>query len=70
MSKVYLFDALEGLVIGVLATVVILFSFQTYIPYPVLMVKTVEHPWIIVLAYIFAIISHTNITILDWIIHV
>ena len=56
MIKTELFDAFEGLIIGILATVVILFSFQTYIPYPELMVKTIEHPWIIVLVYIFAII--------------
>jgi len=56
MIKEDLFDAFEGLIIGILATIVILFSFQTYIPYPVVMVKTIEHPWIIVLMYIFAII--------------
>jgi len=56
MSKENIFDAVEGLFIGILATIVLLFSFQSYIPYPELFVKTVEHPWIIVLGYIFAII--------------
>ena len=56
MSQKYLLDAFEGLIIGILATIVILFSFQSYIPYPVIMVKTIEHPWIIVLGYIFAIL--------------
>ena len=56
MSQEDFLNAFEGLIIGILATIVILFSFQSYIPYPVIMVKTIEHPWIIVLAYIFAII--------------
>jgi len=56
MLEENIFDAIEGLLIGILATVVLLFSFQTHIPYPLIMVKTVEHPWIIVLMYIFAII--------------
>lgn len=56
MSKENIFDAVEGLFIGILATIVLLFSFQSYIPYPEIIVKTSEHPWIIVLAYIFAII--------------
>ena len=51
-----IFDAVEGLLIGILATFVLLFSFQSHIPYPLIMVKTIEHPWIIVLLYIFAII--------------
>lgn len=56
MLKENIFDAVEGLLIGILATFVLLFSFQTHIPYPRMMVKTIEHPWIIVLLYILAII--------------
>jgi hypothetical protein len=56
MSKENIFDAIEGLFIGILATIVLLFSFQSYIPYPEMIVKIAEHPWIIVLGYIFAII--------------
>ena len=56
MLKENIFDAVEGLLIGILATFVLLFSFQTHIPYPLMMVKTIEHPWIIVLLYILAII--------------
>ena len=56
MFKENIFDAIEGLLIGILATFVLLFSFQIHIPYPLIMVKTIEHPWIIALLYIFAII--------------
>ena len=56
MLEENIFDAIEGLLIGILATFVLLFSFQTHIPYPLIMVKTIEHPWIIVLLYILAII--------------
>jgi hypothetical protein len=56
MLKNNIFDAIEGLIIGVLATVVIVFGFQTRIPYPHAIVQIIEDPWIIVLAYIFAII--------------
>ena len=56
MLKNYIFEAIEGLIIGVLATFVIVFGFQTRVPYPSSIVKIIEDPWIIVLAYIFAII--------------
>jgi hypothetical protein len=56
MLEENIFDAIEGLLIGILATFVLLFSFQTHVPYPLIMVKTIEHPWIIALMYILAII--------------
>ena len=56
MIEQYIIDAIEGLLIGVLATIVLLFSFQSYIPYPAVMVKAIEHPWIIAIAFICAIL--------------
>ena len=56
MLKEDIFDAVEGLAIGVLATFVLLFSFQSNIPYPETMVKTFEHPWMLAILFILAIL--------------
>lgn len=49
-------DLIEALIIGVLAGVTILYTFQTRIPYPEWMLQTFEHPWIFVCAFIATIL--------------
>jgi len=38
---------IEGLIIGILAGVCVIYGFQTRVKYPLWMVKAYDHPWII-----------------------
>jgi succinate dehydrogenase hydrophobic anchor subunit len=38
---------IEGILLGVLAGVCIIYGFQTRVKYPLWMVKSYDHPWII-----------------------
>jgi len=49
-------DLIEALIIGILAGVTILYTFQTRIPYPEWMLQTFEHPWIFICAFIATIL--------------
>ena len=43
---------LEGLIIGILSGICIIYGFQTRVKYPLWMVKAYDHPWIILLLII------------------
>jgi hypothetical protein len=40
---------LEGLIIGILSAICIIYAFQTRVKYPLWMIKVYDHPWIILI---------------------
>lgn len=52
-----LYRVCESLVVGALAAVTILYGFQTRVPYPDIVLRTLNHPWVIVLVGIFALLT-------------
>jgi hypothetical protein len=42
-------EYLEGLIIGILSAICIIYGFQTRVKYPLWMVKMYDHPWIILI---------------------
>ena len=55
----YVHDIIEGLVVGALAALNIIFAFQTKVAYPDVVLRALEHPWIIAIAYIVALVLFT-----------
>lgn len=51
-----LFDIIEALVLGVLAGVTVIYTFQTRIVYPAWLLRTYDHPWILLLVLLAAVI--------------
>lgn len=49
-----LIDMIEALLIGMLAAVTVLFTFQTRVPYPDWLLQTFEHPWVFFCMFISA----------------
>jgi len=45
-------DALEGALIGGLAAAVIIYGFQTKVAYPEVVLGVIDHPWMVVLAFL------------------
>jgi len=46
---------IEGIVLGVLAGVCIIYGFQTRVKYPLWMVKSYDHPWIILVLILLSV---------------
>jgi succinate dehydrogenase hydrophobic anchor subunit len=48
-------EYIEGVVLGVLAGVCIIYGFQTRVKYPLWMVKSYDHPWIILVLILLSV---------------
>ena len=48
-------ECIEGVVLGVLAGVCIIYGFQTRVKYPLWMVKSYDHPWIILVLILLSV---------------
>ena len=46
---------IEGILLGVLAGVCIIYGFQTRVKYPLWMVKSYDHPWIILVLILLSV---------------
>ena len=46
---------IEDVLVGALSALTVLYAFQTRVAYPSFVLKTLEHPWIIVVCFIIAI---------------
>lgn len=48
-------EYLEGLIIGLLSAICIIYGFQTRVKYPLWMVKMYDHPWIILILVLLSV---------------
>jgi hypothetical protein len=48
-------ENLEGLIVGILAAICIIYGFQTRVKYPLWMVKMYDHPWIILILVLLSV---------------
>jgi hypothetical protein len=48
-------EYIEGIVIGILAGICIIYGFQTRIKYPLWIVKIYDHPWIILVMILLSV---------------
>ena len=48
-------EYIEGIIIGILAGICIIYGFQTRVKYPLWMVKAYDHPWIILILILLSI---------------
>ena len=55
--NMYVYLGIESVVVGALAAVTILYGFQTRVPYPDFVLRTLNHPWILVIVGVIAIIT-------------
>lgn len=53
-------DAVEGTLIGGLAATVILYSFQTKVAYPDPVLQVIDHPWVVLLAFLGVLLIATK----------
>jgi hypothetical protein len=49
-------DIIEGLVVGALAALTIIYAFQTRVVYPDFVLRMWQHPWVFVLFFILAVL--------------
>ncbi len=52
----YVHDIIEGLVVGAFAALNMIFAFQTKVAYPDVVLQALDHPWIVAIAYIVALV--------------
>ena len=48
-------EYIEGILIGILAGICIIYGFQTRVKYPLWMVKAYDHPWIILILILLSV---------------
>ena len=51
----YINDSVEGLVVGVLAAITIIYAFNTQVPYPEPLLQALHHPWVILILFAIAV---------------
>ena len=48
-------EYLEALIIGILAGICVIYSFQTRVKYPLWIIKIYDHPWILLLLILISV---------------
>lgn len=54
-------DAIEPIVIGILAAVTVIYTFQTRIAYPVWLLRAFDYPWVLLVALVIVLLMYPTL---------